>query len=140
MELPQELKKYRRIAQYIAIIFGVNLIFGETLRNWGEWPDWKSYAFDYLFAILLVVLGIGVRYTRYVALSLMVPIWSLTIFLFTWSFTGHIKHIDEPTYGLISQVPLTIIIGVLDIVAIAGLMFAIIAIVKTKQQGNQVVT
>ena len=140
MEVPQELKKYRRIAQYIAIIFGVNLIFGETLRNWGEWPDWKSYAFDYLFAILLVVLGIGVRYTRYVALSLMVPIWSLTIFLFTWSFTGHIKHIDEPTYGLISQVPLTIIIGVLDIVAIAGLMFAIIAIVKTKQQGNQVVT
>ena len=140
MELPQELKNYRRIAQYIAIIFGANLIFGETLRNWGEWPDWKSYAFDYLFAILLVVLGIGVRYTRYVALSLMVPIWSLTIFLFTWSFTGHIKHIDEPTYGLISQVPLTIIIGVLDIVAIAGLMFAIIAIVKTKQQGNQVVT
>ncbi len=139
-EMPEKTTKVRNIAQYIAISFGTFLIFGETLRNWGEWPHWSGYAFDYLFAVLLIVLGLAVRRTRYVALSMMVPIWSLTILLFTWSLLGHIKNLDEPTYGLISQVPLTISIGVLDLVAVAGVFFTIVALVKTKSQGRSSVS
>ena len=138
--MPDKTTKVRNIAQYIAISFGTFLVFAETLRNWGEWPHWTGYAFDYLFAVLLIVLGLAVRRTRYAALSMMVPIWSLTILLFTWSLLGHIKNLDEPTYGLISQVPLTITIGVLDLVAVAGVFFTIAALVRTKSQGRSSVS
>jgi hypothetical protein len=139
MNISDEVLKYRKIAQYIALLFGVTLVFGETLRNWGDWPGWKSYAFDYLFAILLVLAGLGIRRTRYVALSVSVVIWALVIFLFSWSFFGHLKRIHEPTYGLISQAPLTMIIGALDLVAVVGLFYTTIAIYKTWQDKRDVI-
>lgn len=127
---------FRKIAQYVAIAFGIFLIGAETFRNWGEWPHWKGYAFDYGFSVMLILLGFIIYRTRYVILSLMAVIWSLTVFLFTWSFIGHIKNIASPTYGLIDQIPLTIGIGVLDLVAVSGIIFTVLALIKTKQVGK----
>jgi hypothetical protein len=128
--------KFRNLAKYIALAFGVFLIGAETLRNWGEWPRWQSYAFDYGFAVLLIILSVTIHRTEYLALSFMVIIWSLTILLFTRSLIGHLKNINEPTYGLIEQIPLTIGIGVLDLVAVVGIIFTVMAIYKTLIQAK----
>jgi hypothetical protein len=49
--------RHLRISAWLGIAFGVFLVFGETLRNWGAWGYWASYAFDYLFAVLLILFG-----------------------------------------------------------------------------------
>lgn len=117
--------KYLRFSAWLAIAFGVFLVFGETRRNWGDWGHWMSYTFDYLFAALLVLFGYLVLQGRGVARYLLIVTWLLTIALFTYSFTGHVQNLDAPTNGPIPHLELTIWIGLLDALAVLGLLCAL---------------
>jgi hypothetical protein len=141
-DVPAALKRYPmnskflRISAWLAIAFGVFLVFGETRRNWNDWGHWPSYTFDYLFAALLVIFGYLSLQGRGFARILLVATWVLTITLFTYSFTGHIQHLDEPTNGPIPHLELTIWIGALDVVAICGLVYALLSFKATQSRST----
>jgi uncharacterized protein with PQ loop repeat len=114
-----------RWSAWIAISFGVFLVFGETRRNWGAWGHPASYAFDYLFAVLLVLFGaLTLRGRRAARVALAIS-WALTIALFTWSFQGHVRSLDRPTTGPVPHLELTVWIGALDLVALVGLVLVL---------------
>jgi hypothetical protein len=119
--------KYLRTSAWLAIVFGIFLVFGETRRNWADWGHWTSYTFDYLFAGLLVLFGYLSVKGRSFARILLIATWILTIALFTYSFMGHIQHLDRPTNGPIPHLELTIWIGALDVVALIGLICGLIS-------------
>jgi hypothetical protein len=119
--------KYLRISAWLGIAFGIFLVFGETRRNWADWGHWTSYTFDYLFAGLLVLFGYLSVKGRSFARILLIATWILTIALFTYSFMGHVQHLDRPTNGPIPHLELTIWIGALDVVAVIGLICGLIS-------------
>jgi hypothetical protein len=130
-----------RISAWLGIAFGVFLVCGETLRNWGAWGYWASYAFDYLFAALLLLFGrmtlAGARWAH----VMLIATWALTATLFTYSLVGHLREIDEATYGLIPQFELTIAIGILDLIAVTSLALAIYSLfVERSNRATQVLT
>lgn len=114
-----------RISAWLAVAFGIFLIFGETRRNWGDWRHWTSYTFDYLFAVLLVLFGWLSLQGRSAARIALLATWSLTVAMFVYSFSGHIQHLDRPTNGPIPHLELTLWIGALGLLAIGGLLLGI---------------
>lgn len=118
---------YLKISAWLGVAFGIFLVFGETRRNWGDWGHWTSYTFDYLFAAMLVLFGYLSLQGRLPARVLLVITWALTIALFTYSFLGHIQHLDRPTNGPIPHLELTIWIGSLDVIALVGLICGLIS-------------
>ena len=114
-----------RTSAKIAVAFGVFLVFAETRRNWGAWGHPLTYLLDYLMAVCLMAFGfLGLRGKRW-ARGAIIASWALTILLFTFSFVGHLRRIDQPTYGPVPQVRLTIWIGALDAIAVLGLGLAV---------------
>jgi hypothetical protein len=118
---------YLRTSAWLGVIFGIFLMFGETRRNWGDWGHWTSYTFDYLFAAMLVLFGYLSLQRRAYARVLLMLTWVLTIALFTYSFTGHMRHLDGPTNGPIPHLELTIWIGSLDVIAFVALVAGLIS-------------
>ncbi len=118
---------YLRTSAWLAVGFGIFLMFGETRRNWGDWGHWSSYTFDYLFAAMLVLFGYLSLQGRAYARVLLMVTWALTIALFTYSFSGHIRHLDGPTNGPIPHLELTIWIGVLDVIAFIALVAGVMS-------------
>ena len=119
--------RYLKISAWVAVVFGIFLVFGETRRNWGDWGHWTSYALDYLFAGMLVLFGYLSLQGRSLARILLVATWMLTIALFTYSFMGHIRNLDATTNGPIPHLELTIWIGSLDAIALIGLVCGLIS-------------
>ncbi len=112
------------------------LVFGETRRNWGAWGHPASYAFDYLFAVLLVLFGaLCLRGWRAARVALAVT-WALTIALFTYSFQGHVRSLDRPTTGPIPHLELTLWIGALDLLALAGLTLLVRSFFGQRRQSG----
>jgi hypothetical protein len=116
-----------RISAWLGIVFGIFLVFAETRRNWGDWGHWASYTFDYLFAVLLVLFGALALKGYRAARPLLGITWALTIWLFTWSFLGHIQDIEGPTNGPIPNRELTMWIGALDLIAMVGLVCCLLS-------------
>jgi hypothetical protein len=122
-----------RISAWLAMAFGIFLVFGETRRNWDDWGHWTSYTFDYLFAVLLVLFGYLSLQGRRFARVLLIATWLLTIALFTYSVLGHIRHRAGPTNGPIPHLELTIWIGALDAVALVGLLLALVSLFSQRE-------
>lgn len=123
-----------RISAWLAVAFGVFLVFGETRRNWGDWGHWTSYTFDYLFAVLLILFGYLSLQGRQFARVLLIVTWLLTITMFTYSVAGHIRHLDGPTNGPIPHLELTIWIGALDAIAVVGLLLALASLFSQRER------
>lgn len=118
-----------RVSAWLAVLFGSFLVFGETRRNWGDWGPWWTYTFDYLFAGLLVLFGVLALRGRWFARIPLAVTWALTVAMFTYSFLGHIQHLDQPTNGPIPHLELTIWIGAVDVVAIIGVLGCLVSFV-----------
>ena len=126
-----------RVSAWLGIAFGIFLVFGETRRNWGDWGPWWTYTYDYLFAVLLVIFGAFALKGHRIARVLLGITWALTIWLFTWSFLGHLQDIDGPTNGPVPNRELTIWIGALDVVAMIGLACCLVSFVRRSETAGR---
>jgi hypothetical protein len=129
--------RWLRMSAWLGIVFGIFLVFAETRRNWGDWGHWASYTFDYLFAVLLVLFGALVLQGYRAARLLLGVTWALVIWLFTWSFLGHVQNIDGPTNGPIPNRELTIWIGALDVIAMFGLFWLIVGAIAGSRSDHR---
>lgn len=126
--------KLGRISALLGIVFGIVLVFGETRRNWGAWGHWASYTFDYLFAVLLVLFGALALRGVVVARWLLLVTWALTVAMFTYSFTGHVRTLDQPTTGPVPHLRLTIVIGILGFAALTGLFMSAYSLLRPSKR------
>lgn len=116
-----------RISAFLAIAFGVFLLFGEVVRNWGNWQWWPFWFVDFV-AVALLIFG-GQRYLNTGTIRWLAGAWGWTAAMFYMSFFSHVDRLRTESgghNGPIAEQPLTIIIGVMLLVALAGFLGALL--------------
>jgi hypothetical protein len=111
----------------MAAAFGTFLAIGETVRNWGNWQWWPFWLVDYIAATLLVCAAILTLRRAGRGPVFLAGSWGFTTAMFYMSFWSHIEQYHQPADGNIAQAPLTIIIGVLWAVTIAGFVLSLVS-------------
>lgn len=118
----------------LAIVFGVLLPIGETVRRWGHIDYLPTFLDDWLIGALLLwgawatrdrpdAAGREDHGPRAAGRRVLCAAWGVTCGIGYSSFFGHLEHLDRPDVGPLPQVWLTTIIGVgwvLAIVAMVG--------------------
>ena len=116
-----------RISAWLAIAFGVFLAVAEVLRNWGDRQWWPFWVVDYIAAALLIFGGqraLNTGTVRWLAGG-----WGWTAAMFWMSFFSHVEQLrtdaGEHT-GPIPQDRLTLVIGVMLVLALLGFLAALL--------------
>jgi len=110
----------------LALAFGVFLAVAETARNWGNWQWWPFWLVDFIAAALLVVgASLTLRRARGGTEALCGG-WGFTSAMFYMSFWSHIEHIEQAADGNLDQGPLTVVIGILWVITIAGFLLSLL--------------
>lgn len=116
-----------RISAYLALAFGIFLFIGEIVRNWGDWQWWPFWVVDYIAAALLIFGGqraLNTGTVRWLSGG-----WGFTAAMFWMSFFSHIENLQTQLYesnGPIEESRLTLIIGVMLGLALAGFLMALL--------------
>lgn len=111
-----------RKSAFIALFFGVFLAIAEIVRNWGGWQAWPFWVVDFIAAGALI-LG-GVRTLNQGSSRLLSAAWGVTVGVFWMSYFSHVEVLVEGTQGA-GEGRLTLIIGVMLLVAIVGLFMSL---------------
>ena len=116
-----------RVSAYLAIAFGVFLFVGEMVRNWGDWQWWPFWVVDYIGAALLIF-G-GQRALKTGTIRWLSGGWGFTVAMFWMSFFTLVRNFragGPETNGPIAESPLTLIIGIMLAIALAGFLMALL--------------
>jgi hypothetical protein len=113
----------------IALGFAVFLAVAEVARNWGNWGFWPFWVVDYL-AVALLLTGAVRTLRRGAASTWLSGGWGFTCAMFWMSFFSHVEQLradaNAPDHGPIDHWRLTITIGVLFAITIAGFALALL--------------
>jgi hypothetical protein len=112
-------------AARMAIGFGIFLALAEVVRNWGDWGYWAFWVVDYL-AVGLLLAGAQQALRRRNPIPLC-GAWGFTCAMFYMSFFSHLEHLNQPDHGPIDPLPLTVTIGALFALTIAGFALSLMA-------------
>ena len=116
-----------RISACLAIAFGVFLFVGEVARNWGDWQWWPFWVVDFIAASLLIFGGQRALTTG--TLRWLTSGWGFTAAMFWMSFFSHIDNLRTQRFehnGPIDESRLTTIIGAMLVIALVGLLMALL--------------
>ncbi|MEL6473335.1 MAG: hypothetical protein AAFQ21_04570 [Pseudomonadota bacterium] len=116
-----------RASAYLAIAFGVFLAVAEVVRNWGDWQWWPWWVVDYIAAALLIFGGQRLLSTG--TIRWLAGGWGWTAGTFYSSFFAHVERLQSGAgdhNGPIAEQPLTIIIGIMLILAAGGFLGAVL--------------
>ncbi len=116
----------RRLSARLAVASGVVLGIAEVVRNWGAWQWWPFWLVDFIAAGLLVSGGIAVLKRRPNSAPLLAGAWGFTVGMAYMSFWSHVETISGPSGANIAHGPLTAIIGVMLVVAVACFVLALL--------------
>lgn len=120
----------------LAVAFGLFLALAETARNWGNWQWWPFWLVDYVAAALLLV---GARLASREApgdSAFLAGAWGFATAMFYSSFWSHVEHFDQPADGNLEQAPLTVVIGVLWALTMAGFVLSLLGARKESGTGR----
>ncbi len=109
----------------LAIGFGVFLAIAEVARNWGDWGYWPFWVVDYIAAGLLIWGGFGVTRAGRGARVRLGGAWGFTCAMFYMSFFSHMASLGRPDHGPVDPMRLTVIIGIMFAITIAGFVMAL---------------
>ena len=108
----------------MAVVFGSLLAVLEAVRNWGDWQWWPFWVVDYVAAALLIVGGVVVLrrgVDRWLSAG-----WGFACAMFWMSFFGNYRDMVEAgTAASARDQTLTLIIGVMFALTVAGLVLAL---------------
>ena len=107
----------------LAIVLGVLLPIGETIRRWGTWGFWPYWLDDYIIGAFLLYAAWRSGRDARGGQRYLVAAWGFACGMGYASFFGHLKNIHQPDPAPIPHVALTAIIGagwVLVILALAA--------------------
>ena len=112
-----------RRSAFIALAFGVFLIIAETARNWGNWQPWPFWVVDFIAAGALI--WGGLRTLNQGSSRLLSAAWGVTVGIFWMSYFSHVETLVEGVNVAKGEGPLTLMIGLMLVVAIAGLFMSL---------------
>lgn len=127
-----------RISAYLALAFGIFLIVGEAVRNWGDWQWWPFWVVDYIAAALLIFGGQRALNTGTV--RWLTGGWGFTAAMFWMSFFSYVQNLQAQSRdhtGPIEDSSLTLVIGVMLAIALIGFLMALLG--KRPDQTEQTV-
>lgn len=111
-----------RRSAFLALFFGVFLAISEIVRNWGGWQPWPFWVVDFIVAGALI--WGGVRTLNQGSSRLLSAAWGVTVGIFWMSYFSHVETLVEGTQ-MAGEGRLTLIIGVMLLVAIVGLFMSL---------------
>ena len=115
-----------KLSAWVAIAFGLSLAGLEVVRNWGNWEWWPFWVVDYVAVALLVVGGAMVlrgKSERWLTAG-----WGFACAMFWMSYFGHLEGVLKAGAGVDPhEHRLTMIIGAMFALTIAGLVLALAA-------------
>lgn len=117
-----------RNSAMLALGFGLFLAVAEIVRNWGDWQPWPFWIVDFIAAGALI--WGGMRTLSQGSSRLLSAAWGFTVGIFWMSFFSHAEALNggtERTYagGGVNEGTLTLIIGAMLLLAIAGLLMSL---------------
>ncbi|MFN4225382.1 MAG: hypothetical protein ACK4HR_03630 [Hyphomonas sp.] len=117
-----------RNSALMAFAFGILLAIGEIVRNWNDWQPWPFWIVDFIAAGALI--WGAVRTLSRGSSRLLSAAWGFTAGIFWMSFFSHAASLNGPAPethagGLPGEAPLTLIIGMMLLAAIAGLVMSL---------------
>lgn len=110
----------------LAVLFGILVPLGETIRRWGVWGYLPSWLDDYLVGAFLLFGAYRSRCNAQTGQKTLAAAWGFFCGMFYLSFFGHLKTIHEPDPGNIPQITLTILIGLAFLGSILGLVTSLL--------------
>ena len=116
-----------RTSAWLGLAFGAFLAVAELARNWGNWQWWPFWLVDFIAAGLLVAGAVATLRERPRGATLLAGAWGFTSAMFYMSFRSHVASFDEPAEGNLAQGPLTVVIGVMWALTIAGFVLSLAA-------------
>jgi hypothetical protein len=126
----------KHFSAWLALAFGTFLAVAEVLRNSGEVQWWPFWVVDYIAVALLQWGAISVLWTpNDRSLSVLTAAWGFTVAMFYASFFSHIDAMQKTgvpfslsnIQSATDEPALTLIIGLLFVIALAGLATSLIA-------------
>lgn len=123
-----------RAAARLAVGFGIFLAVAETARNWGDWQWWPFWLVDFIAAALLVAGGRLTLRGRRGGNAVLCGAWGFATAIFYASFFSHVEDFHLPAEGNFDQGPLTVAIGLLWVVTIAGLGLALVGARRPEEE------
>lgn len=121
----RRLNRLQRFSAYLGLGFGVFLAIAEAVRNWGNWQWWPFWLVDYIAAVLLVAGALLTLRSTGRGAFVLVGAWGFTTAMFYMSFWSHIASLDQSASGNVAHGPLTVIIGVLWCITVAGFVLSL---------------
>lgn len=117
-----------RKSALMALAFGVFLAIAEIVRNWGDWQPWPFWIVDFIAAGALI--WGGMRTLSQGSSRLLSAAWGFTVGVFWMSFFSHAQKLNteaQEAYasGSVNEGALTLIIGAMLVIAIAGLIMSL---------------
>lgn len=112
-----------RKSAFIALFFGLFLAIAEIVRNWGDWQPWPFWVVDFIAAGALI--WGGVRTLNQGSSRLLSAAWGVTVGIFWMSYFSHVQVLVEGVHVAEGEGRLTLIIGVMLLVAIIGLFMSL---------------
>lgn len=117
-----------RNSAFLALGFGLFLAIAEIVRNWGDWQYWPFWIVDFIAAGALI--WGALRSLHQGSSRLLSAAWGFTVGIFWMSFFSHTQALNEgveDTYasGAVNEGTLTLIIGAMLLVGIAGLFMSL---------------
>ncbi|MFN3608613.1 MAG: hypothetical protein ACK4Y9_06080 [Hyphomonas sp.] len=112
-----------RKSAYLALMFGLVLAIFEIARNWGNWQPWPFWAVNFIAAGALV--WGGVRTLNQGSSRLLSAAWGVTVGVFWMTYFSNVQILMNGIEVPDGEGPLTLVIGVMLLVAIAGLFMSL---------------
>jgi len=80
------IKLQYKLNAYLAILVGIGLIIGETIRRYGEWGYWSRWMDDYIMGLSLIIPAILILKKKQIAPRLLIAGWAFNIGMLHGSF------------------------------------------------------
>jgi len=81
-----DIKLQYKLNAYLAILVGIGLITGETIRRYGEWGYWARWMDDYIMGAFLFVSAVLILRNSKNGPRLLIAAWSFNIGMLYGSF------------------------------------------------------
>lgn len=117
---------------FLAIILGIGLIIGETIRSFGQQRNWFFIIDDFIFGFLLIFGGILVLKKKRLSLLILISGWSASLGMTYGSFFSKLNEKNNLKSNIDDSF-LIFLVGLAFVTSIFGLIWVIY--ISSKKQG-----
>lgn len=124
------LKRQLKLNCYLAIVYAVLLMTGETIRRYGEWGHWSRWADDYLMGLFLIIPAFLILKGQRFGVPILLAGWGFNAGLLYGSFFSKVTADANSFQTNIEPNLLIILIGLAFFTSILAMFWLIVIEIK----------